>query len=529
MLKLKSGGETAKLNEKKDYCIGIDAIKEYGIMKWHDEFFMPFSVNDYNMLFEKIYNTYKGLLRSDMTEDSKDILYAMSRVVFKFAHLFHMHFMDYFLKSGGFNILFSEEVRFKKFNVDLVRRTLSQPDKADLRNIVNNVLSRASSLDRNKICLNMGARVGLKARYAKEDKFFIRYEPLNRFLRSADSINGKLIEEFEYIMDKFLETGKELFSYFNIEDRGGEVLRNINGIIADDLMLAMRLYLGTKLHIKRTKYDYVFAASLGSPLVRIILKSFQAAGKKVISFTHGNPTGIFYDRSLLLNIFPVSDTYIVPSRGIEDFFRDLPKAHKDFPLPREVAIKAVNDDYYAKIWQREKRKPLVRKTKKVMFLESTINPHFPVLHKALYYPIQLDLNLRILEVLKRYGYSVIVKLHPARLKESDNGGIYKGLADNCESRRFEDVYGKADAYIFPHLFTTTFGFSLATNKKIIYFHYEKEKFIQEKIDLLNKRCRPVHCRFDKRNRIIFDEKELIDALESEHARVDTEFLEKQLL
>ena len=43
----------------------------------------------------------------------------------------------------------------------------------------------------------------------------------------------------------------------------------------------------------------------------------------------------------------------------------------------------------------------------------------------------------------------------------------------------EDMYEEADALIFTHPFTTAFGFSMATNKKIVYFLYEKERYIPE--------------------------------------------------
>ena len=290
----------------------------------------------------------------------------------------------------------------------------------------------------------------------------------------------------------------------------------------------MKIYHASKAKIRSLGFKSVMVSGLGNVFHRIVMMAMLRDGRKVIGINHGNPLGIYDDPAMFLTEFLTLDTYVVPTKGSKAFFEGLLRSFSDFPLPADIRVESADDDYFLKLWRKEKAGGKAARSKRIMFVEASLFPYFTLYHGALYHSTQLDLSLRIMEMLKRNGYHVTVKMRANRLKESDGGGIYKGFADECLGGVFEDKYEAADTFVFPHPFTTALGFALATNRKIIYFLYENEKFSQKELDSLNKRCIPVNCRFDDRNRIIFNEKELLAALEKEAPDIDTEFLKNKM-
>lgn len=509
------------------YCFGMDAIKQYGIRKWHNEFFMPLSIDDYHFIRESVFDAYKRVLTSHISDEWKDVVYIMHDTISKYGQFFHEFMPVRLLEKEGYKILYREKPKVYKLENALSGGILNSDAR---ENIKNAILSLKGTLGHErKRGLNVGSNARLKRLYTRKHGISVTYRALNYFLRSEDTMPGELLEGFERIMDIFQNAAKDIARHFNIMEMCSDELEAAGRKIGFDLMTAMRFYRATKENLRSLKgYDCVLASGLGSTVNRIVLKALQAGGNRVVGFTHGNPTGIFYDKALLLLEFPVVNTYVVPTQGIKGFFSDLLVNFSDFPLPQDVEIENAGDTYMHAFWAGQREKAFAAKVKKVMIVESSMNPIFPFFHPALYYPVQLDLSLKVMGALKKSGYYVIMKLHPDRLRETDYGRIYEGFADECISEDFERTYDRADAIVFPHLFTTPLGRSLVTNKKMVYLLYEEEKFIPEAMELLNRRCRPVRCVFDERNRICFDEGELIDALEAGGTRINTEFLEKQL-
>jgi hypothetical protein len=120
-------------------------------------------------------------------------------------------------------------------------------------------------------------------------------------------------------------------------------------------------------------------------------------------------------------------------------------------------------------------------------------------------------------------------VHPDRRQEAK--GLFQGFS-NVEiwEGYFEDYLDKADAFIFSHLRTASFSAALCTNKPIISLILEPEPFKPslEAMELLGKRCRFVDAQFDKRNRIIFNEKEFLACLAKRPEFPNNDFLKKYM-
>ncbi|MBL7068265.1 MAG: hypothetical protein ISS34_00180 [Candidatus Omnitrophica bacterium] len=512
--------------ENKIYCIGMDAIKNYGINMWEKEFFMPFSIKSYEIFSIQFYNMYKEILSSGLSDITKDIVCIRVDLMRKYAHFLHSYMLTKYLASKGYKVIYSGGKPYSKFSREKIYNLLNDDFYTYFKRTSFHFISKAYGLFGFRKCLNVGPPTDrLKSIYAKKKRLYLQFKPYNKLISLKDSIPTTLLTELRYVVSRFNDTRRRILNYYGLYDKG---IDEINTMLLEDLSLTTRLYLGTKERLKLLDYDHILATSLGNIVNRTIFKILLTERKRITGFNHGNTLGLIYDKIFLLSELLLVTNYVVQTGAIKSFFDNLVRINSDFPLPQKPITESVEDNYFPRMYHREKKKSMPKKSKKVMVLQSSFNDIFTLYSTPLYYSIQLDLNLRIMKALKKYGYYVMIKLRVDRLEEIDGGKIFEGFADECVKGTFEKEYQKADTIIFPHVLTTTFGFALASNKKIIYFLYEKEKFIPEMLGLLNKRCIPINCWSDDRNRIIFNEDELIDALEKDHTEINTEFIERQL-
>lgn len=164
---------------------------------------------------------------------------------------------------------------------------------------------------------------------------------------------------------------------------------------------------------------------------------------------------------------------------------------------------------------------------KVMLVGFPLAPWRKPQGSALFWPIQLDLELRLARLLKGAGYTVLYKAHPDRLREIEN--VFDGMAKVIKAP-FEQVVEMADAFVFPVIRTTAFNFGLCTSKPVVglLMGDEYPPPLPAPMALLKKRCHLVYTRFDERNRVIFPAREVLEALAKKPVAPNPEFVEKYL-
>ena len=125
--------------------------------------------------------------------------------------------------------------------------------------------------------------------------------------------------------------------------------------------------------------------------------------------------------------------------------------------------------------------------------------------------VRLDLELCLIDFLKGAGYEVLYKAHPDRLPEID--GIFEGRAKVIKGY-FQNCLNKADIFLFRDIRTSSFLYALCSNKRIVVLDlaFKLTNPFPQAMELLKKRIEIVKTTTDKRNRIIFDEAELLTAL-----------------
>jgi hypothetical protein len=270
----------------------------------------------------------------------------------------------------------------------------------------------------------------------------------------------------------------------------------------------------------------ILVNSLGNTFRRCLCIAGRRSGFKIVGFTHGNDIGIF-NTSICAYIEPsMVDTWVVPTENsIELFSLSAQKFLQ--PYGKNVQFVANVSASYAQIKERIRATLLPRSIAKVMLIEYPLTESYFPSSDAQFLFFQLDLNLRIATLLRKNGVITTLKKHPDRLLESE--GVYERYYDELLITAFEKVYDQADAYIFPSIATTTFGFALLTNKPIIIFESSLEDVWEPASELLRKRCRVVPSWIAEDGRLMFDEQALIAALHEPVEEPNDELIERYML
>ena len=156
-----------------------------------------------------------------------------------------------------------------------------------------------------------------------------------------------------------------------------------------------------------------------------------------------------------------------------------------------------------------------------------MNPYRFHYAEGCFFPFRLDLELRVINLLKKHGFKVIYKMHPERQHEVE--GIFDGLVDRIITKPFEKVYKEADALFFGYGNSTTFGFALGTNRPLFLIDIENTNWNPEVHELLSRRCIIVPAKFDEKNRIQFDEGYFLEKLGQKPEMPDFAYVEKFMI
>jgi hypothetical protein len=130
----------------------------------------------------------------------------------------------------------------------------------------------------------------------------------------------------------------------------------------------------------------------------------------------------------------------------------------------------------------------------------------------------LHFEISVIQSLKRAGYHVIYKAHPDSIKESSL--ILPKYADEYLTEDFSQAYIKADCILYTYPGTTTFGFSLMTNVPIVVFCENIDKWHPSLFEKLKRRCVILPISVDEATRVIYDERDLLNAVDQSPDHLD---------
>ena len=102
--------------------------------------------------------------------------------------------------------------------------------------------------------------------------------------------------------------------------------------------------------------------------------------------------------------------------------------------------------------------------------------------------------------------------------------MFDSYVDEVSIDKFENVFNQADCLLFCNSLSTTFGFSLLTNRPIVVLEMKDQVHYPKAFDMLNKRCCFVKTEIDNKDKVIFDEREVINAIEASSTNINYEVL-----
>jgi hypothetical protein len=280
-------------------------------------------------------------------------------------------------------------------------------------------------------------------------------------------------------------------------------------------------------YVSGLRQNQLIIGSGGNQLARMLSVAVRRNGGTVTGFKHGEPVFHLWDYSSWLEL-AVADrfvTYTEASAGA------LEKIVRAYPAPghRGVRCEGMETGMYRDLWLKESRKPLPRKIERVMLVGKGLeNDNRIACGLAFPELMQLDWELRIIEILRKAGYAVTYKAHPRGILRGQLQDVF-GADVDVAFEPLHEVLDRADCFVFYHTITTTLGEALCTNRPIIYIDGGWEPWLPEMLGPFAKRCRVVPARFDERNRLAIEEERLLDALRREPSAPDMEFASSYML
>jgi len=278
--------------------------------------------------------------------------------------------------------------------------------------------------------------------------------------------------------------------------------------------------------LKKKKPVSLFIGSNNNTLSRILSVAVRKNGGKVTAFSHGEPLAYNWKKIAWMEL-ALADEYVEYSPALAE---TLAESSKFYPPANGNQSTIIGGGFklLKSIREREKQKNPPEKIETVMLIGNAYRETGLSCVTSFPAPVQFDLERRIIELLRQFGYKVVYKKHPGGLlgkKELD----FKIPNLEIISDSFEENLDKADAYFFYYTRTSTFGPALCTNKPIFVLDGGWEEIPEKMKRLLHSRCVFMEASFNERNLIELDEEDFQDLDRHLAKSLNTDFLDTFIL
>ncbi|KKU14074.1 MAG: hypothetical protein UX17_C0002G0007 [Parcubacteria group bacterium GW2011_GWC2_45_7] len=522
------------------FPVDINAVKKYGVARWQKEFFWPVSDNDFFALCADLEACMARRIAMESKTNRDTLLIKASILLVEYYHFLHAQKVILEISRRNSAPLYTEK---SLWYCDIIRDTLDKRlinttyastgrmkmMKIQLRRLLRNL--QHNWRPEKFLSLFFGRKKGItygapnefiktyirslpyavSIAYCKED-WMRRRDISSEFKDILSTLSQSIIEEVQAVAARhqIILTPKHLhyllyFTKSHLED-------------AAILLTSVRRY------VKSRKQLHLITQHIRDPLLSAMAIAVRDAGGKVTSLTHGGAMAMFDSPTYTFSEFAISDEFVAYTRGSAKLFERMYVRHRLFP-ERPLKIISGGSDMYLKMRQKFSKESLPTRIKKILVVGDCHNPWRKNLGNARFSLMQLDLELRLIDVLRKVGYQVVYKPHPDRMREIK--GIFDTVA-TIATGDFEQALTDSGACIFGNIRTTAFAIALCTNKPVIGFLVRDD---QARLDIdvrerLEKRCRIVYMNFDEHNRLIFGEEDLLSALAATPAMPNMEFVEQ---
>jgi len=524
----------------RQFPVDIHAAKKYGIEKWQKEFFWPVSDRDFAVLCDDIDQCLRRHI-NDQPEEISDLLLIAVEMRSEYRHFLHALMVTEKVKNAGLDLLYSDKSLWYK---DIVTGNYPiswvEPKRKDER-----LASRLKG-NANKFLMGLYHNFDISKLYnsTKTKDRTIVYGPLrpimSDYIKRSPSMahftlrRDWLLKNASYgIAERLTDSIKEMTTILMSDLKaianghkirlGEKQISYLTEFTKAALTDAAKMFYLANIKVNRSGKLRLAVSGYGDSFSRALYITVRENGGSITGFSHGGSIGLYNVPTFAFSEFSLANEFITYTQGSVGNFEEIKNNHK--PVRQNaIQIKSCDSDEFLKLWKRYCTMPLPSKIKRVMIIGYPHNPWRKPHASASLALMQLDFELRVIDIMKKSGYEVFYKVHPDRVPEVE--GIFETRAKVIKGY-FENCLDSADAYIFGSIRTTAFPFALCANKPIISFIMKDEycKPFSSAMELLKKRCSVVSTKFDERNRIAFDKDALLSALSKPVKEPDNEFIE----
>ena len=506
----------------KCYPIDLSGVKEIGLEKWLEDYYIPVKGNEIYEIYNKIFDIYATLYLKNHNEIIKRVVLSLRIPLIVSKSLYEVMRLKRLRENGYDFILTNEKIKItddyidnqmlKVFSHGALSLNQSGKVKNYLRFFKYNIST--SGILNFAFLKNLSTPAFLIGnRFAPEIKAYcdgyslspIQIPPMLFGSNHSKSSSNIEEEELKILLDDFWDQIRDKFVF--IENRRLELLKNkVKKIFSEAICFFQYNYSILKI-IKPQK---LLLSGIGSHSHRLFATAWEHAGGKVVGFVHGNGYWSGYDRGSVTDGFlSILDEYVASTAGQEKILKAAIKKFKtDFKTDVIVSTNKIN--IHKKLFNRLQHNDPVKRISKVMVVGYPLGDYVYINPSESHGLAYLRLEIELVKILKSTGYYVIYKAHP--MTQDVGKYLFNEFADEYLTNTFEDVYERADCLLFTYAYSTTLGFSMLTKKPIVVMDVLCVNSNPRVYDLIRKRCMFIDAKPDGAGGIEFDSNQLISSI-----------------
>ncbi|MFA5010594.1 MAG: hypothetical protein WC644_01455 [Ignavibacteria bacterium] len=499
-----------------EYPLDLKSIKKIGINNWLDNYICwPINETVFYKLFQDIQNEYSKSTKMLAIEE-KLLLYTTYKISYEILMYCHSLLLTKELdhnkqkplildKDWDFKYFIQGNDKYygvlEKYSNKLVPNPPSfiSNIKYGAKSKYNNFKNFRLSNNKRRPIYSISSNPRKIFQDFMSNQYYLHmFSPYPIFFqyRSLSKEDIQLTQKISNVYQNILT--KIIYKY-NL-DLNVSYLSYFDGVTTEMLQRILLLVRSFEKYLTNKKKGLLMVDSLGTTFSRALCFAGKLNEFSIVGAIHGNNFGINRNRSLAFIDLSLVDQYLTPNKTSKKLYTKL----FDLVLNNNNKINIINtkQDYYSILLQKNRIKTYRNENYKIMFLEY---PLTNLRHDNIYafWPYQLNLVLRVMKSVRKISKSIIIKRHPDRLSESEN--LYSNFVNEEMVEPFETVYNEADSIFFTNLTSTTFTYSLTTNKNIYFFDYLLKDVWEEIHEALYERCNIIPSWLDKNGFLEYDE------------------------
>jgi hypothetical protein len=514
----------------------ISAVKEAGIDYYRDNYFWPVSEDDYHNFIEFMFDTYVDLISKLDNDRVYDIaLVEYTFIVSQLTGVFHYNYVKSYAKIEGCGIANSvesypylhpnwEEIGLYYSKISFPHGVIMRFIRRIIKNIFFNrhlsIFKVISKLILKSNTLGIGSYDAIKKSYIEKEKIFcdhrdwIDFISLDKQSHKSNELCNELIDE---VITPFLNTLEKNGDLFTKNLDFLKILDSWRRRISDAAVIYTNLVYSNDI-----KFERFLVTEAVKPYSKLISVALQRKGVDVYCFDHGNDSSVTHYKIGNQNERAHCKKNVVPTIGVKSQYENI---YSDGILEERTKTQyiSIGTSKYIDLLERNSKEESSLNLKKIMVIGTPPNVNRYFYEKGWFFYFKVDLELRIINILRSCGYYIIYKAHPDRLKEAK--GLFENHVDKYITDPYEQVWQLADSFVFTDTASSTFGYALTTNRHIVLLDNIENIHSKKTWELLKKRVNVIPTYIDNKMHIVFNKYDFCKSFKETHLFYDNTFVE----